>query len=162
MWHCAAAFLMDMLTLFGFFAVAAMFVSYALEDRSHWHILAFAGSCLLASLYGFLQGRGPLESWRPSGPVLRSIVGDLGHFQSRLADTNHAGLERQFCRPEVVAADHFRQSQLSQHDDVGSGSPADRFRRLGPHPRVLPPSYLYVVIKWSNRNVIRLRAQFLR
>jgi hypothetical protein len=50
---------MDMLTLFGFFAVAAMFVSYALEDRSHWHILAFAGSCLLASLYGFLQGAWP-------------------------------------------------------------------------------------------------------
>jgi hypothetical protein len=59
MWHCAAAFLMDMLTLFGLFAVAAMLVSYALEDRSHWYILAFAGSCLLASLYGFLQGAWP-------------------------------------------------------------------------------------------------------
>jgi hypothetical protein len=50
---------MDMLTLFGLFAVAAMLVSYALEDRSHWYILAFAGSCLLASLYGFLQGAWP-------------------------------------------------------------------------------------------------------
>jgi hypothetical protein len=50
---------MDSLTLFGLFAVAAMLIFYALEDRSHWFILAFAGACSLASLYGFLQGAWP-------------------------------------------------------------------------------------------------------
>jgi len=50
---------MDALTLFGLFAVTAMLVFYGLEDRSHWFILAFAGACVLASLYGFLQGAWP-------------------------------------------------------------------------------------------------------
>jgi hypothetical protein len=31
----------------------------ALEDRSHWFILAFAGACALGSIYGFLQGAWP-------------------------------------------------------------------------------------------------------
>lgn len=50
---------MDSLTLFGLLAVTLMLVSYALEDRSPWYILTFAGSCLLASTYGFLQGAWP-------------------------------------------------------------------------------------------------------
>jgi hypothetical protein len=50
---------MDALTLFGLFAVTAMLVFYALEDRSHWFILGFAGSCILGSAYGFLQGAWP-------------------------------------------------------------------------------------------------------
>lgn len=50
---------MDRLTLFGLFAVTAMLVFYALEDRSSWFILAFAGSCVLASAYGFMQGAWP-------------------------------------------------------------------------------------------------------
>jgi hypothetical protein len=50
---------MDPLTLFGLFAVTAMLLTYACEDRSHWFILAFAGSCLLGSIYGFLQGAWP-------------------------------------------------------------------------------------------------------
>ncbi|MGB2693184.1 MAG: hypothetical protein WBB48_02470 [Thermodesulfobacteriota bacterium] len=50
---------MDLLTLFGLFAVSAMLVFYALEHRSHWFILAFAGACLLGSAYGFLQGAWP-------------------------------------------------------------------------------------------------------
>jgi len=47
------------LTIFGLAAVTAMLVSYALEKRSHWFILAFAGSCALGSAYGFLQGAWP-------------------------------------------------------------------------------------------------------
>jgi hypothetical protein len=47
------------LTLFGLFAVTAMLVTYALEKRSRWFVLAFAGSCLLGSAYGFLQGAWP-------------------------------------------------------------------------------------------------------
>jgi hypothetical protein len=48
---------MDALTLFGLFAVTSMLVTYALEDRSSWFILAFAGACCRGSHYGFLQGR---------------------------------------------------------------------------------------------------------
>jgi hypothetical protein len=51
---------MDALSLFGLFAVTAMLVAYALEDRSPWFILAFAGACALGSIYGFLQGAWPL------------------------------------------------------------------------------------------------------
>ena len=50
---------MDRLTLFGLFAVTAMLVCYALEDRSRWFILAFAAACALGSVYGFLQGAWP-------------------------------------------------------------------------------------------------------
>jgi hypothetical protein len=50
---------MDALSLFGLFAVTAMLVCYALEDRSPWFILAFAGACALGSVYGFLQGAWP-------------------------------------------------------------------------------------------------------
>lgn len=50
---------MDPLTLFGLFAVSAMLVCYALEHRSPWFMLAFAGACALASIYGFLQGAWP-------------------------------------------------------------------------------------------------------
>ncbi len=49
----------DGLTLFGLLAVTAMLVCYALEARSAWFVLAFAGACALASLYGFLQGAWP-------------------------------------------------------------------------------------------------------
>ena len=50
---------MDILSAFGLFAVTAMLVSYAAEDRSHWFTLAFAGACGLGSIYGFLQGAWP-------------------------------------------------------------------------------------------------------
>jgi hypothetical protein len=50
---------MDRLTLFGLFAVTDMLVTYALEKRSPWFILAFAFSCLCGSAYGFLQGAWP-------------------------------------------------------------------------------------------------------
>ena len=50
---------MSLLTIFGLFAVIAMLVFYALEDRNPWFILAFAVSCVLGSIYGFLQGAWP-------------------------------------------------------------------------------------------------------
>jgi len=49
----------DRLSAFGLFAVTAMVVCYAFETRSRWFILAFAGSCVLGSVYGFLQGAWP-------------------------------------------------------------------------------------------------------
>ena len=56
-----------------------MAVCYALEKRSRWFVLAFAGSCVLASADGFVQGAWPfglveaiwsivaLGRWRQAG-----------------------------------------------------------------------------------------------
>jgi len=75
--------MMDGLTLFGLFAVTMMLVCYALEDRSHGYVLAFAIACGLGSAYGFLQGAWPfglveaiwaliaLRRWR------RRVAGEL-------------------------------------------------------------------------------------
>ena len=49
----------DGLTLFGLLSLGAMLVFYALEHRSHWFVLAFAGGCVAACVYGFLQGAWP-------------------------------------------------------------------------------------------------------
>lgn len=51
--------MIDGLTLFGLVAITAMLICYALENKSHWYILAFAICCLLSSVYGFLQGAWP-------------------------------------------------------------------------------------------------------
>ena len=45
---------MDLLSAFGLFAVTAMLVCYALEERGPGLVLGFAGACALASVYGFL------------------------------------------------------------------------------------------------------------
>jgi hypothetical protein len=50
---------MNPLSAFGLFAVTAMLVCYALESRSPWWTLGFAGACLMGSIYGFLQGAWP-------------------------------------------------------------------------------------------------------
>jgi len=50
---------MSLLSAFGLFAVSLMLVTYALESRSNWYVLAFAAACALGSVYGFLQGAWP-------------------------------------------------------------------------------------------------------
>jgi hypothetical protein len=50
---------MDVLTLYGLLAVSLMLVFYAMENRSRLFVLAFAGACVMASVYGFLQGAWP-------------------------------------------------------------------------------------------------------
>jgi len=50
---------MTALTAFGLFAVTAMVICYALEHRHRFFILLFAFSCVLGSIYGFLQGAWP-------------------------------------------------------------------------------------------------------
>jgi hypothetical protein len=50
---------MTLLSAFGLFAVTLMLITYALESRSTWFILAFAFACALGSIYGFLQGAWP-------------------------------------------------------------------------------------------------------
>jgi len=47
------------LTVFGVISVSAMLVCYALEARAAGFVLGFAGACLAASIYGFLQGAWP-------------------------------------------------------------------------------------------------------
>jgi len=49
----------DWLSALGLFAVTAMLICYALEDRSATYVLAFAGACALGSIYGFMQGAWP-------------------------------------------------------------------------------------------------------
>jgi hypothetical protein len=72
---------MDELTAFGLFAVTAMLVCYALEDRSHWFILAFAAARALGSLYGFLQG--VMAFWPGGSHLVRSrgtAMGPVKYF----------------------------------------------------------------------------------
>jgi len=47
------------ITLFGVCAVTFMMAMYALERRGPGYVLAFAGGCLLSSVYGFLSGAWP-------------------------------------------------------------------------------------------------------
>lgn len=49
----------DALSLFGLFAVSLMLLFYAVEDTSPWFVLGFAIACILAAIYGFLQGAWP-------------------------------------------------------------------------------------------------------
>ncbi|MGE3271457.1 MAG: hypothetical protein AB7P40_22095 [Chloroflexota bacterium] len=72
---------MDGLTVFGALAVTVMLVCYALEARSAWWVLAFAGACLASSAYGFLQG-----AW-PFGVVELVWAGvALGRWRARYQD----------------------------------------------------------------------------
>jgi hypothetical protein len=69
---------MDVLTLLGLFAVTAMLICYALEDRSPWFILAFAGACVLGSAYGFLQGAWPFGLVEAVWSVIAGAAGERG------------------------------------------------------------------------------------
>ena len=61
---------MNGLTLFGFVAVSLMLTFYALEKRSAWFILAFSGSCVLASAVRVsCREPGPSVSSKGSGPL---------------------------------------------------------------------------------------------
>jgi len=46
---------MSRLTLFGLFAVTAMLVCYAFENRSRWYILAFSAACCWARFTDFCK-----------------------------------------------------------------------------------------------------------
>jgi hypothetical protein len=47
----------DLLSLFGLFAVTCMLVTYALEPRSAWFVLDFAGFCILGFRLRISAGR---------------------------------------------------------------------------------------------------------
>ena len=72
---------MDALSLFGLFAVTAMLVAYALEERSHWFILAFAGGLrarlglrLSAGRLAVRAGRGDLGRRRVAALVCQAAI----------------------------------------------------------------------------------------
>lgn len=47
------------ITIYGVAALTVMMAMYALEHRGRGFVLAFAGGCVLASVYGFLSGAWP-------------------------------------------------------------------------------------------------------
>jgi len=47
------------LTIFGVASLTFMMLMYALERRGRAFLLAFAGGCVLSSVYGFLSGAWP-------------------------------------------------------------------------------------------------------
>jgi hypothetical protein len=50
---------LDWLTTYGLLAVGLMLLFYWLENRHRHFVLAFAGACMMGSVYGFLQGAWP-------------------------------------------------------------------------------------------------------
>ncbi len=50
---------MDCLTTYGLISVILMLLFYALEEKASIFVLLFAVSCMMASVYGFLQGAWP-------------------------------------------------------------------------------------------------------
>lgn len=50
---------MDALTAYGLVSVSLMLIFYGLEERSAIFVLLFAVACVMASIYGFLQGAWP-------------------------------------------------------------------------------------------------------
>jgi hypothetical protein len=87
----------DPLTFFGLCAVTAMLVFYALEDHSHWLILAFAGACVLGSIYGFLQGAWPFG-------IVEAIwaVVAVRRWQRTQIRTLPSSLGQRFCQPHAM------------------------------------------------------------
>jgi hypothetical protein len=65
---------MTSLSAFVLFAVTAMLITYALEQRSSWFVLAFAVACALGSASRFLQAASPFVRRRGDlvGPLVRS------------------------------------------------------------------------------------------
>jgi len=63
-------------TIYGVCAVSFMMAMYALENRHRRFVLAFAGGCVLSSVYGFLSGAWPFGvvelAW--SGIALRRYL----------------------------------------------------------------------------------------
>ncbi len=50
---------MDLLTAYGLCSVSLMLAFYALEAKGNVFVFLFAASCILASIYGFMQGAWP-------------------------------------------------------------------------------------------------------
>ncbi len=79
---------MTLLTAFGLFSVTAMMLCYAFEKRSNWFILGFAVCCVLASIYGFLQGAWPFGLVEGVWSLIAAKRWWAGHQKSRLSLSN--------------------------------------------------------------------------
>ena len=64
---------MDGLTIYGLLSVLLMLVFYALESRSAWCVLAFAVSCVMASICGFWLSRRHLVLSRSQALVAQAF-----------------------------------------------------------------------------------------
>jgi hypothetical protein len=78
---------MDGLSAFGLFAVTAMVLCYAFENRSPWLVLGFAGACVLGSVYGFLQGAWPFG-------LVEAIWAVIAFFRWRAREPQHQPFDR--------------------------------------------------------------------
>ena len=87
---------MDLLTIYGLVSVVLMLVFYAVEDRSAWFILAFAGACLMASMYGFLQGAWPFG-------MVEAIWSLIAVRRWRLRSFSHLGRASEKQQDERIA-----------------------------------------------------------
>ena len=96
---------MTALSFFGLFAVTAILVCYAFEDRSPWFILAFAIACWMGSAYGFLQGAWPfgvVEAVWASSPSAAGGRRDTGQ-PSLESDTAASRSRRAFTQSDSEA-----------------------------------------------------------
>src|SRR5437762_11578789 len=104
---------MTPLSAFGLFAVTAMLVSYALEQRSSWFVLAFAVACALGSAYGFLRGAWPFGVVERSGRSLQSAAGGTrSKSPTDIAVNDPSRLEglTQFSRSSIRVRSHVAES----------------------------------------------------
>jgi hypothetical protein len=117
---------MDALTLFGLFAVTAMLVFYALEERGPFNILGFAAACALGSVYGFLQGAWPFgvveAIW--AGVALRRWIRASGTGVPTAISTS---------RGRRIAAESPKSSRYSvipaPHPPAAASAPVDSRKR---------------------------------
>jgi len=143
------------LTAFGLFAVTAMLVMYALENRHHSFILGFAFACLLGSIYGFLQGAWPfglVEAFGQSSRPERG--GSAGKFQSsppamRVACSYDIGFDRAdiFTLPGKGS---FPSPSLSGEARARAGS------SLAHLLEIMPSQAIITCVPWSPRFLVLL------
>jgi hypothetical protein len=114
----------DGLTVFGLIAVTLMLAFYALEDRKAAFILAFAGSCLLGSIYGFLQGAWPFG-------LVEGIWSIVALRRWRLARTR-----------ERLAAKRWRIDRDDEDDEGGGNRRGPRGPKSGDPKVNLSTSFL--------------------
>src|SRR5262249_38644872 len=114
---------MDPLTAFGLFAVSAMLVCYAMEQRSPGWILGFAAACALGSAYGFLQGAwafGLVEAIWSAVAVRRWWVACRGrgtHGQAPARELGDTGRTQLFSRRASIGSSA---EPMKWNDELGT------------------------------------------
>ena len=86
---------MTALSAFGLFAVTAMLVCYALENRSPWFILAFAVACGMLGLALFVAAQERPEKEMGTEEVGRVVMDELKRLD-KVAYVRFASVYRSF------------------------------------------------------------------